>query len=145
MKISFAKVSRAMYTARQKALPKSPTNAIEIEEAFRNEYVHKNYGMTRRFNADEKRDFFKHAFECDDFAYCVFASDDVIKAITENVPIENRNLFADGTFKITPIGIFKQVLILFCKINESVSFFLIELFTYFFKCNILKFANFLID
>lgn len=130
-----------MYKTRRLALPKSPSTVTEIEEAFKIDFIRRYYGMTRRHNVEHKSDFFKHAFECDDFAFCVFASDDIIKAIEENEPIETRKLYADGTFKITPIGIFSQVLIVFCELHETVRF-LSFLFESFFKFNFKHFINF---
>lgn len=121
LKVSFGSVSRSMYKARNQALPKSPKTAEEIIDAFNNGYIMETYGTTKRANNDDKRSFFKHAFGCEDYSFCVFASDNIIDAITNNVPIANRKLYADGTFKITPDGVFKQVLIVFGELNECVS------------------------
>lgn len=119
----FEKVSCTMYTARRKALPKSPTSVDEIESVFKKEYVLQNYGMTHRQNSDDQTLFFKSAQQSGDAAFCVFASDDVINAFLQHQSDDKRKIYADGTFKITPIGIFKQVLIIYCEIHECVSFY----------------------
>lgn len=119
--MGFNEVSRTMYKARNKSLPKAPKTVEDIQEAFKLDFVMEKYGTTQRTKEHEKRPFFKHAYECEEYAFCVFASDDVINAITENVPENKRRIYADGTFKITPYGIFKQILIVFGELNESVS------------------------
>lgn len=86
-----------------------------------------NFGLTKRLEPKEgepsqtRTMFYKRAYECDGYAYCVFASDDVITAIHQNTEASERKIYADGTFKICPIGKFKQVLILFAELLGHVS------------------------
>lgn len=74
------------------------------------------YGMTYRKNAKNETQFFKYAFECNEYSFCVFASDDVINSILSNFDVSIRKIYADVTFKICPIGIFTQALIVFGEI-----------------------------
>lgn len=87
-----------------------------MNELFEIEHVRINFGLTKRAEGQTRSMFFKRAFECPEYAYCIFASDDVIKAILENTDVQTRKIYADGTFKICPIGRFKQVLILFAEL-----------------------------
>lgn len=128
LNMAFKKASKAMYVARQKAFPKSPKNVDEIIEAFtNNEYIRTNFGLTKRGGGDDdepeknpKTAFFKGAIESKEYSACFFASDDIIEAIKNTSVNSERLLYADATFKITPIGIFKQVLVLFADIYTYV-------------------------
>lgn len=84
--------------------------------------------MTYRKKEEEKSTFYKYAYECEEYAFCVFASDDVIRAIEENVDVSERKLYCDATFKICPMGVFKQVLIVFGEIFGHVSVFNVSIF-----------------
>lgn len=106
--------------ARQAALPKTPSSVADIDKLFKIPNVHKNYGITKRSNG-ETSEFYDASYECADFAYCIFSSKDVIKAIAENTEPNQRKLFADATFKICPMGPFNQVLIIFGELLGHVS------------------------
>lgn len=95
----------------KQTLPKSPKDVPEILRASSNEFVKKNYGTTLRQNKDEKSDFFRHAFQSNEYAFCIYASNDIINAINQEILPENRQYFMDGTFKVCPMGIFQQLLI----------------------------------
>lgn len=117
-----------MSKARREALPKDPKNAKEINKAMKNEYVLQNYGMTKRHeptNGEPPKSvsivFFRTAFECESYSFCIFAAEDVISIIEEKTAPSERTLFADGTFEICPVGQFNQVLILFSDIYGHVS------------------------
>lgn len=84
--------------------------------------VRDKYGRAERADSTNQIEFFRGAYEVDDGAYCVFASEDIIKDIKSNTEdIERKTLYADGTFKICPRGNFKQVLILFSDLLGHVS------------------------
>lgn len=127
--LSFKKASKAMYAARQRTFPKTPTNVTEINEAFeKNEHIQETYGMTKRIDEEMKTKFFKGAIEDKNYAACIFASDDIVKSILATSKSDERLLYADATFSITPIGIFKQVLVVFASIYTYVSYFLKNFF-----------------
>lgn len=111
-----------MQVHRQQAFPKSPKNVGEIIDAFNNnEHIHNNFGMTNRDDEQLKTEFFKGAIETEEYTACFFASDDIIKSIKSTSQNSERLLYADATFSITPIGIFKQVLVLYADIYTYVS------------------------
>lgn len=120
--LAFKTVSRSMYKARQSAYPRSPSNVEEINNIFRNnEHVRNTFGLTKRIDENLKTDFFKEAIEGANYSACIFASHDIIQSIQSTSTSDNRLLYADATFSITPIGIFKQVLVLFADIYTYVS------------------------
>lgn len=105
-------MSRNLYKIRNSVFPKSPLNAVEVNDRFKNEQTLKEYGFTTRDNDSEKTKFFRHAHQSDEYEYCIFASQEVIDNILENIEPGNRTYYIDGTFKITPLGCFVQVLII---------------------------------
>lgn len=70
----------------------------------------------------EPKPFYETAFECKDFAYCIFASDNIIDGIQKHIPIEKRKYLMDATFKICPFGVFNQFLIVYIEHLEEVHF-----------------------
>lgn len=61
----------------------------------------------------QRKMFYKHTFESAAHSYCVFASDDIVDAIKEHIEPSKRRFYMDATFKICPVGNFKQLLILY--------------------------------
>lgn len=59
--------------------------------------------------------FFKHAYECKEFAYGIFASDKSIDLMKTHIPPIKRKLLIDATFKVCPDSIFKQLLIIYVE------------------------------
>lgn len=120
--IPFKTVQSSMVKARRAALPKDPQSIQQINDLFKTEMVRDKYGRAERADSTNHVAFFRGAYEVDDGAYCVFASEDIIKDIKSNTEdIERKTLYADGTFKICPRGNFKQVLILFADLLGHVS------------------------
>lgn len=76
------------------------------------------YGKTeRRDNEDAEyamptTEFYKHSFQGADYGFSIFSSDDIVNAVKANIPETKRRYYFDGTFKITPLGVFMQVLII---------------------------------
>lgn len=136
--VSFKSVESVCNQARRAALPKGAKTVQEIIDAFEKDFIRETYGFTYRPNInDTKSAFFKHAYECAEFAFCVFSSDDIVKAIEQNVEVSQRRLYSDATFKIVPVGIFKQLLIVFCELLGYVRLKHLNLLTLFrvFFCN----------
>lgn len=111
-------MERGLLKIRNEALPKSPKNCEEIIAAFNIPYVIENYGLTIRdgdesANTPPRSMYYKHTFESNEHSFCVFASDDIVKAINEHVTQDTRRYYMDATFKICPLGIFKQLLIMY--------------------------------
>lgn len=120
--ISFPKVSRTLTKNYAKKFPPSPKSVAEILAFFSDESIQNTIGMTLRDENEATTPLFKHAFECEAYSFCVFASDDIINIIKAKIPAE-RNFFLDGTFKICPNGIFKQLLVISVDISSQVCLF----------------------
>lgn len=89
---------------RNSNIPKPPTNAHEVIQAYKNDTVIENYSRTKHENV--QNEFYKGSYECDDFSYSYFASDHVMENIRTNIPEEKREFLMDATFKICPLGQF---------------------------------------
>lgn len=127
--ISFNSMESTLHKVRRAAMPKTPSKVSDLNRLFEIPYVRHNYGMTKRESKDGEppivppTQFFDHAYECDDYAYCIFSSKDVIKSVLAKTEENERVLYADGTFKICPMGVFKLVLIIFAELLGHVSCF----------------------
>lgn len=104
---------RNLLKIRLKALPQPPKNTDEIGKAFENgSQVFTRYGMTKRDDEKMKTTFFRTAFHCTDFEYAIFCSENIVSKITENIDVNMRDYYIDGTFKVCPRGNFYQLLII---------------------------------
>lgn len=120
--VSLPGMVRQLHKIRANTLPSSPKNIAEVLKVYKTPYVIENYGLTLRDDANVRTMFFNHAYENDDFAYCVFASLDIVTAIKTNIQnVKDRQFFIDGTFKVCPIGIFNQLLIVHINFMGQVS------------------------
>lgn len=99
--VSLKGMQRSLCNIRAKALPSSPKSANDIVKIYENDFVRQNYGLTLRDTEAEKTMFFKHAFQNNDYAFCLFTSQDIVNAIKKNIEVENRQYFMDGTFKVS--------------------------------------------
>lgn len=90
---------RSLQKTKRAQIPKSPQNAKDILDAFSVESVHDQFGKTMRSDEKDRTDFFKGAVDGDGFSFCVFASDDIVKAM-EKIPENTRKFFSDGTFAV---------------------------------------------
>lgn len=125
--VTLKSIKRTMYKKRSQLLPKSPTNATEIQKAFEDDYVKAQVGLTIRKNKDGKDDiekqtmFFKTAQDRTDFSFCLFSSGDIVKSILESTVPSDHKFFTDATFEICPNGIFKQILIIYVLLFGQVN------------------------
>lgn len=111
-------MERNMMRIGAKNMPKSPTTSEGIEKVFLLENVMQHFGTAK--NAEDKT-FFKIVFKCDAFEYCVFASDRIIELIEKYFPdIAERRYLMEATFKIVPVGPYKQFLILYVELIDKV-------------------------
>lgn len=121
--LSLNKIGRNLLKISSSTLPKSPKTCAEIIDALENENVVLSYGMTQQNgeNVDglSSKPFFKKAFECKDFAYCIFVSDNIVDGI-KKIPVARRNFLMDATFKVCPFGQFNQLLIIYVEHLEEV-------------------------
>lgn len=124
--IDLSKIERTLQMIKKGALPKTPKTVKEIAEAFEKIDVMNSYGSTLQtvdLNGDalpEKLRFFDTAYECKNYAYCVFSSKQTIELIEKNMKPSERHVLMDATFRIVPVGPFNQLLILYIRKHKKV-------------------------
>lgn len=97
---------------------KSPTNGLEVLSEFEKPHVSEQYGVSL---LAEHGPFFYDVIITDNFENCIFASSKSIELVLHNTNEVERFFVLDGTFRITPNGIWQQVLILHISFGHKVS------------------------
>lgn len=123
MDVDFTLVKRGLYYIRNKSLPDSPKSIDDIVSAFEEPTVKEFIGKSKHKNADVP--FFVGCHEQPDksFAYCVFKSQCTIDLMNQHIPdLKQRDILMDSTFKCCPIGPFKQLLIIYIRYQDKVSY-----------------------
>lgn len=113
IKLTFKKMERTLQKIRNINVPKAPTTCAEIKQAFENENVFDEYGMTK--HSDHREIFFNTIHESSSFSYCIFSSVRIIKLMEENNDRSRKKILMDATFKIVPAGPFKQFLVIYTE------------------------------
>lgn len=106
---NFSEISRTLEDIRKQKYGKPPKNGEEIKEEFNKPNVYQNLGLSLHH---ERGTFFNTMQITDTFENCIFSSSKSISLILENTTESSRFFLMDGTFRVTPRGIFQQVLIL---------------------------------
>lgn len=88
-----------------------------MEREFQREYIRENLGCSLIKDAGP---IYNGAVVTNDFDYCVFSSPKSISLILENVPQSERFFIIDGTFRITPKGVWQQTLIVHVMYKSKV-------------------------
>lgn len=118
--IEFGRMRRQLYNLKQEQFPKSPMTFSNIIDTFKNEEVIQQFAMSR-YESDEK--FYADTIIADNFAYSLFVSPTITKAIKSMSMSEPRNYILDGTFNVVPMSKeFKQLLIIHFVHNTHVSY-----------------------
>lgn len=124
--MDFDKKKRTLQRLKRGVLPKNPTSVEEIVAAFNDEAIAKTYGRT--LHKDNNFAFYDGAIETKKYSFCVFSSKETVRLIEENIPMSEREILMDATFRIVPVGPFKQLLILYIRRYKKVCFYLLFLF-----------------
>lgn len=98
--------------------PASPINGEQIIDAFQDERVLQSFGFT---NHENRRKLYKGTIVEEYGTATFFASELVMQMIDENIPKKKRRYLMDATFKIVPVGCFKQLLIIYVEYIGKVS------------------------
>lgn len=85
------------------------------------------FGFALRQNRTVPSRFYKTVVIEDNYKFCVFASDEIVELIKENISEQNRHFMMDATFKVCPYGDFNQLLIIYIAYCEEVSFLFISI------------------
>lgn len=103
-------IARGLQKIRNKGVPKAPSTAHEIKNAFDRPDIFEFYGKTD--HSDSREILFDNVYDGNDFAYCIFSSKKIIGLIEKHIPVKERNYLIDATFSIVPYGCFSQLLII---------------------------------
>lgn len=117
---TFAEVKRTIENYSKTKYGKSPKSAEEILQEFQRPQVLADLGTSRQ---REHGRFFNEIHISEKFTNCFFSSSKIISLILNNVKEEDRFFLMDGTFRITPNGIFQQVLIIHSQFGTKVTHF----------------------
>lgn len=115
--MKFSAIQRTLQAIRSSTIPPTPKTAEEINQVYMNPAVLDEFGKSYH---TEPKTFFKTAYECKGFSYCIFASETNMGYITENIPVQNRRYLMDATFKIVPDCAFNQLLIVYVEYLDKV-------------------------
>lgn len=92
---------------------------MEIQSAFNNSMLHDDLGCS----LFEKREpLYNDIIIEKDFTNCIFSSAKSIALVKEFIEPQERFFVMDATFRVTPIGDFEQVLVLYVQFGIKVSF-----------------------
>lgn len=105
----FSKYERTLQMIRVRSIPKNPATCAEITKAFSNDDVMANIGRSKHV---DKSAFFDDAFERNGCKFCVFSSKHAIDLYNKFEP-DRQHLMLDATFKVCPIGPFRQLWIFY--------------------------------
>lgn len=104
-------MERTLRRYKSNTFPSSPMNGAGVMEVFQRANVNEAFGCSRH---DKPTQFYKGTQLKADFENTFFASEQIIEMIKTNIPI-NRHYLMDATFKIVPIGSFRQLLVLYIE------------------------------
>ena len=75
--------------------------------------------------------FYKASIQEEGFSFCIFVSEKIIGLMNENILPSNRQLLLDGTFAVTPIGCFNQLLVIYIQYFDKVSYYCFIIIPYY--------------
>lgn len=115
----FEHYARTLTDCRKTRFGKSPVSPQEIQTAFQNQDLRDELGASL---FGEKAPLFNDILIEKDFCNCVFSSAKSIALIKEYIEPNKRFFVMDATFRVTPIGEFEQVLVLYVQFGIKVKF-----------------------
>ncbi|XP_055308055.1 uncharacterized protein LOC129572155 [Sitodiplosis mosellana] len=126
--LALDKIERGLQKIKKGALPKTPESIDEINSAFQESAVIESYGQTLQLvdidgeKLTERHLFFDVAIEnkAKEYSFCVFSSKTTIELIHRHIPLPERHILMDATFRIVPFGPFSQFFILYIRKHKKV-------------------------
>lgn len=97
--------------------PSKPTTLAQIKEAYEDPSTMQKFG----FNLRSTKRFYIDTIETKNGGFTIFASHEIMQMIDDIIPPEDRKYMLDGTFDVTPIGRFYQLLIITIDYKKDVS------------------------
>lgn len=115
--LQFKNIKSTLYRKRQAKVPKNPQSVSEIIDHFDNTEIFDAFGTSLH---QEKSAFYDFSFENRQFSYCIFSSKRCIHLIQDKIPINERHILMDATFKVVPKSPFTQLLIIYVRYHKKV-------------------------
>lgn len=119
-KLGYNSMKRTFQRCREIAMPK-PKTAKEVIKVYGMQKIMKLYGTTISPSVPET--FYDTTHECDSFAYTVYSSKKAIALMEAHIPIDERFLYIDATFKVCPKSVYQQLLIIFVEHHKQVKLY----------------------
>lgn len=115
-KISLKNISRSLRRFKSKPYPKVPKTRLQLQKSLNSSSVIRDFG----FNLDETARLYFDTVLAKDYLFTVFASNDIINIVKQNIEPGKRKYLLDGTFKVVPKQ-FYQLLIIAIEFKNDVS------------------------
>lgn len=112
--LRYKSIERTLRRRKNQKHPKKPTSIKDIIEAFKNQSIMNDYAL----NLSRTERFYINTIEHELYSFTLFASYQIMSLI-ENMPY--RNYSVDGTFDMTPVNSFYQLLTIHIEYEKSVS------------------------
>lgn len=119
----YAEFKKTLSNLRAQKFGNAPTNGTEVLEQIE---INSLSGFQYALPEDEEEELGKLFYDVqitDKFDNCIFASSKSLSLIKENTNEKDRFFVLDGTFRITPKGVWQQVLILHINFGLKVRIF----------------------
>lgn len=115
---NFEKYERTLRDLRKTRFGKSPNTPHEIEKEFKKPDVLNSLGRSLYHESG----LIYNGIQIEhNFSNCIFSSPHCISLVKKNLNTNERFFLMDATFRITPRGVYEQVLILHIKFGLKVS------------------------
>lgn len=108
--VEFGRVSRTLRRYKNEAFSASPKSGEELIAVFQKKSIMAAFGYSKHENPKQ---LYKDTIMDGDKYVCTFlVSEAIVELIKTNIDLNRRKYMMDATFKIVPVGIFKQLLII---------------------------------
>lgn len=118
--VDYNKIGRTLRRQKNKAYPSSPQSGEDVAQIFQKPDLMRKFGYSKH---DVPKMLYKGTIVENEFVCTFLASETIIALIEENIDVDRRRYLIGATFKIVPIGCFKQLLIIYVEYIESVSLY----------------------
>ncbi|XP_055307943.1 uncharacterized protein LOC129572060 [Sitodiplosis mosellana] len=105
-KIRYPKIERTLRRRKNEPHPKRPKEISDIINAYKKQVNMIEYGLNLR----KTKRLYINTVEHEQFSFTLFASLETVSLIENHIPPEKRNYSVDGTFDVTPMSCFHQLL-----------------------------------
>lgn len=108
-------IGRSLRRFKTKPYPTVPKTRLELQQTLNRSAVIRDHG----YNLDGTARLYVDTVLTEDYVFTIFASNDIIKIIKQNIEPMKRKYLLDGTFKVVP-NQFYQLLIIAIEFKNDV-------------------------